>query len=105
MKHIRKFETFDFNQTIPVTTKNFLTNFYSCDECDAVWKEFNNTTDVCKFCNSNEVEHLEESEWYEIAKSRMSPEEFNSMEKERQSSEQEAVDLYDVKKMKPKHAN
>ena len=28
MKFIKKFETFDFNQTIPATSKNVLTNYH-----------------------------------------------------------------------------
>ena len=98
MKHIRKYEAFDFNQTIPVTSKNFLTNFYSCDECDAVWKEFNNTADTCKFCGSDEVEELQEDEWYEIAKSRLDEDEIEDLESNRNKDSEDLVDLFSIKK-------
>ncbi len=71
MKHIKKFETFDFTQTLPVTTKNFLTNFYSCDDCDEVWKEFNKVSNKCKFCQSEQIEDLSEDEFYEIQKTKI----------------------------------
>ena len=67
MKHLKKFETFDFSQTVPVTTKNFLTSYYSCDECDNIWTE-NNEVDCCKFCDSDEIEELHEEEWKELSK-------------------------------------
>jgi hypothetical protein len=41
MKHVKKFENFDFSKTISTTSKDTLTNFYSCEECDALWKSFN----------------------------------------------------------------
>lgn len=98
MKHIKKFETFDFNQSIPVTTKNFLTNFYSCDECNALWKEFNNTTDKCKFCDSDEIEELQEDEWYEIAKTRLDKDEIEDLESEKSIESEQNVDLDNLKK-------
>ncbi len=99
MKHIKKFETFDFSQTIPVTTKNFLTNYYSCDECNGLWKELNKESHQCKLCGSNEIEELEEDEWYEISKSR-----GEDMSVER-SEDQEGVNLYDLKKDDDNYVN
>jgi hypothetical protein len=93
MKHIKKFESFDFNQTLPVTTKNFLTNFYSCDECDALWKEFNKTSEVCKFCNCKEIEDLSEDEYYDLQKSRLDEDEVEDMESERSKNSEELVNL------------
>jgi len=91
MKHLRKFETFDFSQTIPVTTKNFLTSYYSCDECDNLWKEFNKESKSCK-CGSTEIEELPEDEWYEIAEVRGINTEDEKM------SDKEAVNLLNLKK-------
>lgn len=96
MKHIKKFETFDFSQTIPVTTKNFLTNYYSCDECNALWREYNKQSDRCKFCTSDEIEELPEDEWFEIAKTRLEPDEIEDLEDSRKESESEIVDLLDT---------
>jgi len=92
MKHLKKFETFDFSQTIPVTTKNFLTNYYSCDECDGLWREINKECNVCKFCESNEIEELPEDEWYEIYKLR------GDMRENDRKEDQEAISLFDLKK-------
>lgn len=105
MKHIKKYETFDFDQTIPVTSKNFLTNFYSCDECDALWKEFNNTADSCKFCGSDEVEELQEDEWYEISKTRLDKDEIEDLESEKNKESEDLVDLFSIKKEGGKNVN
>jgi len=105
MKHIKKYETFDFDQTIPVTSKNFLTNFYSCDECDALWKEFNNTSDSCKFCGSDEVEELQEDEWYEISKNRLDTDEIKDLESEKNKESEDLVDLFSIKKEGGKNVN
>lgn len=93
MKHIKRFEGFDFSQTIPVTTKNFLTNYYSCDECDGIWKEYNKQSDKCKFCNSNEIEELPEDEWYEIVKTRLEPDEIEDLEYNRKVDNENFIDL------------
>ena len=90
MKHLKKFETFDFSQTVPVTTKNFLTSYYSCDECDNIWKEFNKESKSCK-CGSTEIEELPEDEWYEIA-------EVRGINIEDRKEDQEAISLIDLKK-------
>ncbi len=97
MKHIRKFETFDFNQTIPVTSKNVLTNYYSCDECDSLWKELNESCDKCKFCDSGEIEDLSEDEYYYLQKSRLDEGEEEDIESERSKESDELVDLYNLK--------
>ena len=93
MRYIKKFEELDFSQTIPVTTKNFLTNYYHCDACNALWKEFNKTTERCKFCNSDEVEDLPENEWYEVVKSRLDEDEINDLDEERLKEEEYFIDL------------
>lgn len=97
MNYIKRFENMDFSQTLPVTTKNFLTNFYSCDECNALWKEFNNTADKCKFCDSDEIEELQEDEWYEIAKTRSDENNIEDLESEKSSESEQVVDLFDPK--------
>jgi len=97
MKHIRTFETFDFNQTIPVTSKNVLTNYYSCDECNALWKELNETCDKCKFCDSDEIEDLSEDEYYDLQKSRLDEDEIEDMESERSKESDEFIDLYNLR--------
>lgn len=93
--HIRKFEDFDFSQTIPMTTENFLTNYYHCDACNGLWKEFNETVECCKFCNSEEIEELSEDEWYDTVRGRADEEELNDIGEERLRSENSFIDLSD----------
>ncbi len=96
MKWIKTFENFDFSQTIPATSKNVLTNYYSCDECNALWKEFNRTVEKCKYCNCSEVEDLSEDEYYDIQKSRLDKDEIEDMESEREKDSTEFVDLINL---------
>jgi len=97
MKHIKKFEGFDFGQTLPVTTQNVLTNFYSCDDCDALWREFNETSKTCKYCGSDEVEDLGEDEWYEIVKTRLEEDEIEDLESERKKQSETFIDILSLK--------
>lgn len=81
MKYIKKFEELNFSQTLPIANKADLTNYYSCDDCDALWKEFNNTSQSCKFCKSDKIEELSNDEWLEIAKSRLDKDEIENDDK------------------------
>jgi hypothetical protein len=71
MQYIKKFENFDLvvskNDNLPV----LCTIYYHCDSCNALWKEFSNTVDKCKFCSGNEVEELSEDEWYDTVDGRL----------------------------------
>jgi RNA polymerase subunit RPABC4/transcription elongation factor Spt4 len=97
MKYIKNFEGFDFGQTLPATSVNVLTNYYSCDECDALWKEFNNKSETCKYCGSDEVEDIHESEWYELVKSRLDEDEVEDLENQRKKESETLVDLLSLK--------
>lgn len=99
MCHIKKFEDFDFSQTLMVTSKNVLNSHYSCDECDSLWKEFNTNCTKCKFCESTEIEELSEDEWYDIAKSRLGEDEFNEVGEERMRDSNYFIDLSDESDM------
>lgn len=100
MKFIKTFEIFDFSQTLPTTSKNVLTTFWSCDECNGIWKEFNSDCKECKFCSSDEIEELSESEWYEVQKSRLEEDEIEDMESERKEDSEKFVDLHNLKRGK-----
>jgi hypothetical protein len=95
MRYIKKFEGFDFSQTIPMTSENFLTNYYHCDACNALWKEFNEVVSSCKFCNSDEIEDLSEDEWYDTVKGRLDEDEIRELDEERLRSEDSFIDLSD----------
>lgn len=94
MKYIKKFEDLDFSQTLPFTSKGALTSYYSCDECDHLWKSLNKQDDVCKFCESDEIEELSSDEWHEMKKSRLDDREISDLDKERSDDESYVVDLY-----------
>ena len=75
MKWIKKFETFDFSQTLPLASKSDLTNFYHCDDCDSLWKVLNEEASICKFCKSSSIEELDQHEWSETVGNRLDEDE------------------------------
>jgi hypothetical protein len=97
MRYVKKFETFDFSKTIPATSKEDLTSFYSCEECNALWKSFNESCDECRFCESSEIEELDTEEYYELVKLRLDDEEAEDLESERREDSENLVDLYKLK--------
>jgi hypothetical protein len=98
MKWIKTFETFDFNQTLPVVSKADLTNYYHCDDCDALWRVLNQEANSCKFCNSESIEELSKDEWYETVGNRLDEDEFEDLESEREKEEEDFLDLYKLKR-------
>jgi hypothetical protein len=100
MRWIKKFEAFDFRQTLPTTSKSYLTQYYSCDECDALWKSFNQNFENCKFCKSTSIEELNRDEWYESACDRLDDEEIDDLLKEKEDEEVDFVNLSSLKKSK-----
>ena len=96
MKHLKKFEDVG-HQALPITSINVLTNYYSCDDCDALWKEFNEESKSCKYCGSHEVEDLPEDEWYELVKSRLDEDEIEEMEDIKKKESETLVDLLSLK--------
>ena len=96
MRNIKTFETFDFSSTLPISSIDNLTNYYSCDDCDRIWREVNKTSDICKFCQSDEIEELSEDEWYEVVKSRSEEDELE-WDEEREERSKGFVDLLNLK--------
>jgi hypothetical protein len=102
MNHLKKFEGFTNSNPLPTTSISCLTNYYSCDECDALWKSFNKTYNKCKFCYSDEIEDMPKDEWYELVKQRLEPDEAEDLEKQRIKEDETLVDL---RKLNRKNAN
>lgn len=98
MKWIKKFETFDFSQTLPVASVADLSMYYHCDDCNALWKSLNTEMSNCKFCNSSAIEELSKNEWYEAVGDRLDDEEVEDMESERAKEEDDFLDLYKLNK-------
>lgn len=93
MKWIKTFETFDFNQTLPVASKADLTLYYHCDDCNALWKEMDDKN-RCKFCESESIEELSKEEWYETVGDRLDEDELEDLNSERNKEEDTFIDLY-----------
>jgi hypothetical protein len=96
MRYIKTFETFDFSQTLPLASKSDLTLFYHCDECNALFKEFNKEVDNCKFCKSSDIEELSEDEWYETVGDRLDDDEKEDIELERGKESEDFIDLINL---------
>ena len=98
MKWIKKFETFDFSQTLPLASKSDLTLFYHCDDCDALWKVLNDEVNECKFCKSSSIEELSKDEWYETVGDRLDDDEKEDLESEKFKDDDDFLDLYKLNK-------
>jgi len=96
MRYIKTFETFDFSQTLPVASKSDLSLFYHCDGCNALWKQLQ-STDECKFCQSDEVEELSKDEWYEAVGDRLEEDEKEDLYLNKEE-ENTFLDLYNLNK-------
>lgn len=103
MQHIKKFNEIKTDIThdpLPITTINMLTNYYSCDECNALWRSFNSINNTCSYCGSIEIEEISENEWYDLVKNRMDSDEIKELEKDRKIQSETFVDLTKLKKNK-----
>jgi hypothetical protein len=98
MKFIKKFESFDFSQTLPFTSKDNLTLYYSCDDCNALYKSLNEIEENCRYCKSENLEELSPDEWYDSVSDRLDEDEIDELQKERQGEENTFVDLLNLKK-------
>ncbi len=98
MKYVKTFETFDFSQTLPSTSKNFLNNYYHCDGCNALFKSFNTDESICKFCDSEEIEELSEDEYYSAVGERLDDDEKEDLRQDREREESTFINLYNLNK-------
>lgn len=87
MRWIKKFETFDFSQTLPLSSKEDLTLYYHCDDCDALWRVLINEVDGCKFCKSSTIEELSKDEWCRTVGHRLDEDEIEDLNVEREIEE------------------
>jgi hypothetical protein len=92
MKWIKTFETFDFNQTLPIASKSDLSLYWHCDDCNALWKDVNKV-ESCKFCKSDEIEELSEDEYYETVGERLDDDEREDLEGERDEDKSKFLNL------------
>ena len=98
MRYIKTYETFDFSQTLPVVSKADLTLYYHCDDCNALFRQLNQESEVCRFCNSDEIEELSKDEWYEAVGDRLDDDEIEDLSSEREKDEDTFIDLYKIKR-------
>jgi len=94
MKNMKNFESF----TLPIASIEDLSSFYSCDECNAIWKEFNYNASSCKFCDSLEIEELSIDEYYELIKDGLDDQdEIEYLDEERLKHKQQFISLTNLK--------
>jgi len=65
MKHLRKFN--EANQisgsVVPATIKETLTSYYICRDCNEIWKTFNEESESCSSCRSNNIENISDFDY------------------------------------------
>lgn len=105
MNNIKTYETFDFNKSLPITSKDVLTNYYYCDDCEGLWKEVNHQDTKCKFCHSEPIEELNVDEWYSMVEDRLEDDEIEELRKEREKEEGEFINLFSLRKDKKRYVN
>jgi len=105
MNHIKTYETFDFNKTLPVTSQDVLTSYYYCDECEGLWKEVNQQDDKCKFCHCDCIEDLSADEWYNMVEDRLEDDEIEDLRKEREEDESKFINLFSLRKDNRRNVN
>lgn len=105
MNHIKTYETFDFNKTLPVTSKDVLTSYYYCDECEGLWKEVNQQDTKCKFCHCDSIEELNADEWYDLVEDRLEDDEIENLRKEREEYESKFINLFSLRKDNKRNVN
>lgn len=93
MRYLKKFEELDFSQTIPVSSKRALTNYYCCDDCNAIPRVINRRLDKCPYCESKNIEELSADEWEEIVKSRSEKDEIPGWEQEWKEDDEPMIGL------------
>mgnify|MGYP000951915410 FL=1 len=104
MRLVKKFEEFDFSRTIPAISVENLTFFYNCDDCNALWKNFNEQSKKCKYCSSDKSK-LEADEWYDQVKLRLDEDEIEELELQREEDATNLVDLLTLRKNPNRYVN
>lgn len=108
MQYIKRFNELNINNNeikkdlgyppLLTTSANMLTDYYSCDECDALWRSFNSPNTTCPYCGSIEIEDISENEWYELVKKRLDDDEIENLEFDRKRQSETFVDLTKLKR-------
>ncbi len=105
MRLVKTFEEFDFSRTLPAVSVENLTFFYNCDDCNALWKNFNEQSKNCKYCSSDNISKLEADEWYDQVKLRLDEDEIEELELQREEDATNLVDLLTLRKNPNRYVN
>ncbi len=105
MKNIKTFEEFDFNRTLPAVSVEDLTFFYNCNDCNVLWKNFNEQSEKCKYCHSDNITNLDADDWYDQVKLRLDEDEVEEMQKQREEDSTNIVDLLSLRKNPRRYVN
>jgi hypothetical protein len=108
MKHLKSYNLFE-SITLPTTSKDDLTNYYTCYKCKSIFNTFNKEANICPYCGQNDPVSISDFEYMAIAKNTLSPEEYKKEMNSKKKRESEYVDLIEVgindeiKKMKSRY--
>lgn len=105
MRLVKTFEEFDFSRTLPAVSVENLTFFYNCDDCNALWKNFNEQSKNCKYCSSDNISKLEADDWYDQVKLRLDEDEIEELELQREEDVTNLVDLLTLRKNPNRYVN
>lgn len=93
---------------MPVTSKNYLNNYYNCPDCNALYKLFNERTERCKYCGSDKIKLISEDQYYNEVVKKLEPDEIENSKKEREKESDMKMDLMNLdlfKKQKERRFN
>ena len=95
MKKLFTFNKFESNQTknMNVCSVEDLTNYYKCNNCGEVYNIFNKNQEICKFCNSNDLEKISDFYYMTELKKKMNSSDFNKELSKKYKRENDFIDL------------
>jgi hypothetical protein len=106
MKDYKKFINEDKsnygNYNFPLTTINSLMNYYTCSNCNAMYKEFNEPVkDKCRYCDEETITSIDSDDWYDelINRGSIDDDEIDIVRKE-QENEYKPISLVELGKLK-----
>lgn len=98
MKNLLNYKSFEAHQmgNLNVSSREDLTNYYRCNDCNNVYRVFNNSHDVCQHCKSTNLEQISDFDYMAELKTRLSPEEFGKELANKNKRENDFIDLVSV---------
>ena len=97
--NIKKFENFNSKTFNTLSTISELTNYYLCDDCNAMWRSELNATleNRCRFCGKYNINNIDSDDWFDEVALRLDSDELPLNEEDREKS-RTLVDLVSLDK-------